>query len=175
MGDANVSAVDFLRRIMLEDELNRNANNAAGVAENELAGGIHDQQQPTQEDLGEEDAPLPLSIEPCSLKYMSNHIDLLESELEEEIRLRRAEIEMAKTRLAYLEKQKTLKRKSTSAAAKPRKRKLCIMEGCTSVAKWQGVCQKHGASVRVPRCSHEGCNNQAQKGGVCVSEFHTKL
>ena len=163
---------------MLEDELNRNANNAAGMAETDLAGGIDDQQQqqPTHDDVVEEDVPLPLSIEPCSLKYMSNHIDLLESELEEEIRMRRAEIEVAKTRLAYLEKQKTLKRKSSSAAATmPRKRKLCIREGCTSVAKWQGVCQRHGASVRVPRCSHEGCNNQAQKGGVCVSEFHNKL
>ena len=43
----------------------------------------------------------------------------------------------------------------------------CNFNGCTNQAQKGGVCITHGA--KKPRCSHAGCTNQAVKGGVCVT------
>jgi len=122
-----------------------------------------DEEELEEQRTHDDDTPAPIDIEPCSLIQISDHIAQLETELQEIINLKTTEIEQAKSRLEYLKTQNSSKRKSTA-----RKRKICFMDGCTSVAKWKGVCQRHGASIRVPRCSHDGCNNQAQKGGICV-------
>ena len=42
----------------------------------------------------------------------------------------------------------------------------CSHEGCTNNALKGGVCSSHGAKKKI--CSHEGCTSYAQKGGVCV-------
>eukprot|EP00984_Skeletonema_dohrnii_P007240 scaffold2618_cov69-Skeletonema_dohrnii-CCMP3373.AAC.1 len=49
----------------------------------------------------------------------------------------------------------------------PRKRirTRCSHEGCTNRAEKGGVCCTHGAER--PRCSRENCTNYAQQGGVC--------
>ena len=44
--------------------------------------------------------------------------------------------------------------------------KTCSHDGCNNNAKKGGVCIKHGAKVKT--CSHEGCNSYAIEGGVCV-------
>ena len=43
--------------------------------------------------------------------------------------------------------------------------KRCSSEGCNNYAKRGGVCMKHGANVKL--CSSDKCTNQAQNGGVC--------
>ena len=48
--------------------------------------------------------------------------------------------------------------------------KRCSHEGCNNKAQKGGVCIRHGAKVK--RCSHkgctkQGCTKQAVKGGVC--------
>jgi len=45
--------------------------------------------------------------------------------------------------------------------------KRCSSEGCNNQAKKGGVCIKHGAKYIRKRCSSEGCKNIAVKGGVC--------
>jgi hypothetical protein len=47
------------------------------------------------------------------------------------------------------------------------KRKGCSHEGCTNQAAKGGVCVSHGGKGK--RCSHEGCSNGSIKGGVCFS------
>ena len=44
---------------------------------------------------------------------------------------------------------------------------LCSHEGCGNQAIKGGVCCKHGVQVIVKRCSIEGCENGARKGGIC--------
>ena len=46
-------------------------------------------------------------------------------------------------------------------------RKLCSHKACTSYARRNGVCVKHGAKSAVKYCSHRKCSNIAVKGGVC--------
>ena len=46
------------------------------------------------------------------------------------------------------------------------KLKRCSSEGCTNFAAKGGVCIRHGAKVK--RCSSAGCTNNALKGGVCI-------
>jgi hypothetical protein len=45
--------------------------------------------------------------------------------------------------------------------------KLCSKEGCTNQVRNGGVCQRHGAEVKVYRCSKEWCPNQVVRGGLC--------
>lgn len=45
--------------------------------------------------------------------------------------------------------------------------KLCSHEGCTNNAQTGGVCIKHGAKKKRYECSYDGCTNQVQIGGVC--------
>jgi hypothetical protein len=54
---------------------------------------------------------------------------------------------------------------------KTRKRKRCSHEGCTNQAIKGGVCVTHGAEKK--RCCYEGCTNQAKKGGVCITHGAT--
>ena len=44
----------------------------------------------------------------------------------------------------------------------------CSHKGCTNYAQNGGVCWFMHAGVKVKRCSHEGCANYALKEGVCV-------
>ena len=46
-------------------------------------------------------------------------------------------------------------------------RPKCSVDGCTNEAQKSGVCIRHGAK-RKKRCSSEGCTNQAYIGGVCM-------
>mmetsp|Transcript_11863 Transcript_11863/g.17942 ORF Transcript_11863/g.17942 Transcript_11863/m.17942 type:complete len:178 (+) Transcript_11863:214-747(+) len=46
-----------------------------------------------------------------------------------------------------------------------RSRRLCSHEGCTNYAQKGGVCFSHGAKRK--ECSYEGCNSGAIRGGVC--------
>ena len=46
------------------------------------------------------------------------------------------------------------------------KKYYCRHEGCSNNAVKGGVCIRHGA--KVTRCREEGCTNRAQKGGVCI-------
>ena len=48
---------------------------------------------------------------------------------------------------------------------KKRKRYTCSNEGCTNQVQKGGVCVTHGAKVKT--CKHGGCANRVQKGGVC--------
>ena len=57
------------------------------------------------------------------------------------------------------------KQKKGEKYACGRERKLCSFEGCTNLARNDGVCIRHGAKVR--RCKHDGCTNQVVRGGVC--------
>ena len=45
-------------------------------------------------------------------------------------------------------------------------RKKCTADGCNNQAKKEGVCNRHGAKVKL--CSSDGCTNIAVKGGVCI-------
>jgi len=40
--------------------------------------------------------------------------------------------------------------------------KTCTHEGCNNQVRRKGVCAKHGAKKKT--CSYDGCTNQAQKG-----------
>ena len=44
-------------------------------------------------------------------------------------------------------------------------RYTCTHDGCTNQAKKGGVCTTHGAKRKT--CNRDGCSNQALKGGVC--------
>ena len=44
----------------------------------------------------------------------------------------------------------------------------CSHQGCTNHAQKGGVCCRHGAKKKNYICRHEGCTNQVIKGGVCV-------
>ena len=44
----------------------------------------------------------------------------------------------------------------------------CSHEGCTNQAKKGGVCMRHGANKEKKKCNQEGCTNYAKKGGVCI-------
>ena len=43
--------------------------------------------------------------------------------------------------------------------------KLCSSEGCANQAQNGGVCISHGAKVKL--CSRKGCTNQSVRKGVC--------
>jgi hypothetical protein len=43
--------------------------------------------------------------------------------------------------------------------------KRCSSEGCTNIAVKGGVCIRHGAKIKL--CSSEGCTNVVQREGVC--------
>lgn len=45
--------------------------------------------------------------------------------------------------------------------------KLCSHEGCTNNAQTGGLCTRHGAKRKKYTCSHEGCSNHVLKGRVC--------
>jgi hypothetical protein len=45
--------------------------------------------------------------------------------------------------------------------------KRCSYEGCNNQARKGGVCTTHGAKREVKQCSFEGCTNKVIKGGVC--------
>jgi hypothetical protein len=51
------------------------------------------------------------------------------------------------------------------------KRRYCHADGCTSIVKSQGLCQRHGAKPR--KCRVESCTKQAQGNfdGMCKSHF----
>jgi hypothetical protein len=55
---------------------------------------------------------------------------------------------------------------------KKKAKKRCSIEGCDKQAQNGGVCIKHGATKK--RCSIEGCDKQAQNGGVCIKHGATK-
>ena len=42
------------------------------------------------------------------------------------------------------------------------------MEGCTTLAYRLGLCGKHGGFYR---CSEEGCDKHAVRGGLCMAHF----
>ena len=44
--------------------------------------------------------------------------------------------------------------------------KRCSSDGCTKKAQNGGVCVRHGAKVKL--CSSKGCTKYAQTGGVCI-------
>ena len=44
------------------------------------------------------------------------------------------------------------------------KRKLCAVEGCSTMAAKWGLCVKHGGYTR---CREEGCEKVAHAGGLC--------
>lgn len=46
-------------------------------------------------------------------------------------------------------------------------KKRCEKEGCNSQAQKDGVCKKHGATVK--KCEKKGCENNARIGGLCFS------
>jgi len=46
--------------------------------------------------------------------------------------------------------------------------KLCLEEGCTNVARKEGVCIRHGSSWTKYTCKYEGCTNKVVQGGVCT-------
>jgi hypothetical protein len=58
-----------------------------------------------------------------------------------------------------------------SAAVLKHKRRYCRADGCTSIVKSQGLCQRHGAKPR--KCRVESCTKQAQGNfdGMCKSHF----
>ena len=49
--------------------------------------------------------------------------------------------------------------------AKKKAHRLCSAEGCNNQAQKGGVCGKHGGK---PMCSYDGCTNQVQNGTVCI-------
>lgn len=104
----------------------------------------------------------PLDIEPCSIKRLTEHIDLLQGEVDEYqelIKARLQEMEQTRGRIEYL-------RKKRRAAKSPNGK--CTHEGCTKFAQIGGVCNEHGANELVRICIIEGCTNQVkQKGGLC--------
>ena len=44
----------------------------------------------------------------------------------------------------------------------------CSHEGCTNLAQRGGICRKHGGKQIRKTCSNEGCAAIAHKGGVCI-------
>ena len=58
-----------------------------------------------------------------------------------------------------------------SAKKLKHKRRYCRHEGCTSIVKSQGLCQRHGAKPRM--CKVDRCTKQAQGNfdGMCKSHF----
>jgi hypothetical protein len=74
-----------------------------------------------------------------------------------------------------IHKEKMFAKKSQPAVKKRiRKNKRCNHEGCTNQAVRGGVCVTHGAKRYVYICSFEECTNQALKGGVCITHGATK-
>ena len=59
----------------------------------------------------------------------------------------------------------SVQRDHEGSPPKKRRKNYCSIEGCKSLAHQGGVCQRHGAKVKL--CSSEGCTNQVVKGGVC--------
>jgi hypothetical protein len=57
--------------------------------------------------------------------------------------------------------------KMTTKETETKNRKRCSHGGCTNFAQKGGVCVIHGAKMR--HCQNEGCTNKAVKGGVCVT------
>jgi len=47
------------------------------------------------------------------------------------------------------------------------RRKKCSVDGCESIAMRGGVCARHGATKIRKQCKEEGCTNMEQNGGVC--------
>ena len=69
-------------------------------------------------------------------------------------------------------KRKQVDIKSANDGSGPPKKKHryeCSADGCTNRAinGKGGVCMRHGAKVKVKRCSVEGCTNQSKRAGVC--------
>ena len=52
-------------------------------------------------------------------------------------------------------------------STKKRKRYTCSYEGCNNQVQRGGVCIRHGASWTKKTCGHEGCTNNALRRGVC--------
>jgi hypothetical protein len=74
----------------------------------------------------------------------------------------------SKNKIQRLLKEKMVAKKSQPGVKKRiRKHKQCNHEGCTNQAVKGGVCVTHGAKHK--RCRFEGCTNQVQKGGVCTT------
>eukprot|EP00585_Thalassiosira_rotula_P021376 CAMPEP_0196198872 /NCGR_PEP_ID=MMETSP0912-20130531/2756_1 /TAXON_ID=49265 /ORGANISM="Thalassiosira rotula, Strain GSO102" /LENGTH=197 /DNA_ID=CAMNT_0041471955 /DNA_START=562 /DNA_END=1152 /DNA_ORIENTATION=+ len=48
------------------------------------------------------------------------------------------------------------------------RRKKCSVDGCQSIAMRGGVCTRHGATKMRKLCREEGCTNISQIGGVCL-------
>ena len=59
------------------------------------------------------------------------------------------------------------KKSQPSIKTSIRKMKRCSHDGCTNQEQKGGVCMTHGAKVK--KCIFEGCTKYAQKGGVCVT------
>ena len=75
------------------------------------------------------------------------------------------------------------KRESSLETSKGRRKEVtkkkmyryeCSAEGCTNHVVKGGVCNKHGAKVKVKFCSSDGCTNKAYSGGVCNRHGATK-
>ena len=65
-------------------------------------------------------------------------------------------------------KKSIIKNLQPGVKASMRRKKRCNNhEGCTNQAVKGGVCITHGAKLK--RYSHAGCKNKAQKGGVCIT------
>ena len=118
------------------------------------------------------EASIPLSIEPCTLSTMEEHITQLETQLQQlqqSIQSKSAEINHAKRRINYVRKSQiknaTTANNKDGTTKRKRFRKVCTKNGCTSFAINGGVCRKHGAHVTL--CSTEGCTNVAKKHGLC--------
>jgi len=118
------------------------------------------------------EASIPLSIEPCTISKMEEHITQLETQLQQlqqSIQSKSAEINHAKRRINYIRKSQiknaTIANNKDGTTKRKRFRKVCTIDGCTSFAINGGVCRKHGAHVTL--CSTEGCANVAKKHGLC--------
>jgi hypothetical protein len=76
----------------------------------------------------------------------------------------------SKNKIQQRHNEKTVAKKSQSGFKKRiRKNKRCSHEGCANQAVKGGVCITHGAKVTRKQCSFEGCTNYPKKGGVCVT------
>jgi hypothetical protein len=64
-------------------------------------------------------------------------------------------------------KKPVVKESQPGVKASIRIRKKCSHEGCNNGAYKGGVCVMHGAQKK--RCSVKGCTNGAKKGGVCIT------
>eukprot|EP00574_Skeletonema_japonicum_P011022 CAMPEP_0201730186 /NCGR_PEP_ID=MMETSP0593-20130828/21362_1 /ASSEMBLY_ACC=CAM_ASM_000672 /TAXON_ID=267983 /ORGANISM="Skeletonema japonicum, Strain CCMP2506" /LENGTH=203 /DNA_ID=CAMNT_0048222673 /DNA_START=21 /DNA_END=632 /DNA_ORIENTATION=+ len=61
----------------------------------------------------------------------------------------------------------TKKRKRIYVGPRKQYRKICTADGCNNIAQKEGVCNKHHKTVQRKICTVEECTSIAQRGGVC--------